>query len=252
MHEEIVQRGKLGFSGHFPSDQILHLMFTRGTGHAFEGRSVQKTWNENQIQLLFIKKTIPCCYPSLTQLLDDKGQLLLTGVRLHDLGWIVPDARGLRGRHHIGDGDAGRAQVVVDPLGDLAHVGMEDVPIGADDFISHLHEKERLRQDVRVSLHGPLFLHHGRPAGVQGRLGGLVFLHDLPGWHIGFWIHAEVEGIVAASWHVGLHIGILRHTNTQFTDLFAFHRVWIIATEDAIQRDDVLDAASVQAQLVQD
>jgi hypothetical protein len=29
----------------------------------------QKTWNENQIQLLFIKKTIPCCYPSLTQLL---------------------------------------------------------------------------------------------------------------------------------------------------------------------------------------
>lgn len=33
----------------------------------------------------------------------------------------------------------------------------------------------------RVSLHGPLFLHHGRPAGVQGRLGGLVFPSTIAG-----------------------------------------------------------------------
>ena len=52
--------------------------------------------------------TIPNCHPRW---------------RTEALGWIVPDARGLRGRHHIGDGDAGRAQVVVDPLGDLGSHG---------------------------------------------------------------------------------------------------------------------------------
>ena len=55
--------------------------------------------------------------------------------------------------------------------------------------------------------------------------------------------------------HVPTHQQFLVIKHLTFTTphaLFLFTPLFRHATEDAIQRDDVLDAASVQAQLVQD
>ena len=58
-------------------------------------------------------------YPIISH--DHPKNIPLLSPHFHNelLGRIMPDARGLRGGHDVGDGDARRAQVVVDPLGDL-------------------------------------------------------------------------------------------------------------------------------------